>query len=65
MLVLPLLKYKAGETVGYRDSDGFHMVKLIENVDIHADYQCFATLEIETESAQPVSSNNSEYQVAV
>jgi len=47
MLILPMYKYRAGETVGYRDNKGFHMVKLIESVDLSNNFQCFAISSVE------------------
>lgn len=69
MLILPMHKYRAGETVGYRDNKGFHMVKLIESVELSNNFQCFAISSVEDKvnstgtsglSDQPV-----EFQLAV
>ncbi len=47
MLILPMHKYRAGETVGYRDQNGFQMVKLIEKVNLAGNFQGFAISLIE------------------
>ena len=47
MLILPMQKYRAGETVGYRDHNGFQLVKLIEKVNLAGNFQCFAISTVE------------------
>ena len=47
MLIMPMHKYMAGETVGYRDHHGFQLAKLIENVNLEGNFQCFAISTIE------------------
>ena len=73
MLILPQHRYRAGETVGYRDQAGFHLVKLIENVNLAGNFQCFAISSIEQKPVQSntqsatdvVTDNETDYQAAV
>ncbi len=60
MLLLPKHQFKPGETVGYRDSTGFNIVKLIESVNLNACFQCFAIISVsddDTALAEKLTSN--------
>ncbi len=60
MLLLPLHRFKPGETVGYRDSHGFNIVKLIECVERHGNFQCFAIITMTNdELSDPVATAHS------
>lgn len=53
LILLPLHKFKPGETVGYRDREGFKLVKLLEPVSLRGNFQCFAVNTV-TDSSSPV-----------
>jgi len=65
MLILPMHKYRAGETVGYRDNKGFHMVKLIESVELSNNFQCFAISSVEEKINSTDTSRLTDQQVAL
>ncbi len=58
MLLLPRHQFKPGETVGYRDSNGFNIVKLIESVYPNGCFQCFAVISVsdDTSVSEPFAS---------
>lgn len=74
MLILPMHKYMAGETVGYLDHNGFQLVKLIEKVELAGNFQSFAISSVKQLLSgsdtlvvpdDEVAEHNTEYQAAV
>jgi len=65
MLILPMHKYMAGETVGYHDHHGFQLAKLIEIVNLEGNFQCFAISSIEQEISHSEASDAAVREVAV
>lgn len=65
MLVLPSHLFLPGETVGYRDDKGFHLVKLIESANRNDNFQCFAVCDVGENTEQLTTESADKMQMAV